>query len=118
MYRHLHKAVERMVDMANRFPNADGILKRALDQCGRELMLAMSSDWAFLMTVGTAKTYSTKRFNEHTNRFIGLYEQIMGNRIEEGYLGDIEWRDNIFSHLDYKVFSTGAQERAAKDGKG
>jgi 1,4-alpha-glucan branching enzyme len=116
MYRHLHKGVERMVDMANRFPNADGLLKRALNQCGRELMLGMSSDWAFLMTVGTAKTYSTKRFIEHTNRFIGLYEQIMGNRIEEKYLADIEWRDNIFSHIDYKVFSTGAQERAARGG--
>ncbi|MCX5786175.1 MAG: DUF1957 domain-containing protein [Elusimicrobia bacterium] len=114
MYRHLHKAVERMVEMANRFESPDGPLKRALNQCAREVALGMSSDWAFLMTVGTAKTYSTKRFVEHTHRFIALYEQIMGNRIDEGYLKDIEWRDNIFPAIDYRVFSTAEADKAAK----
>ena len=114
VYRHLHKAVERMVEMANRFPSADGLLKRALNQYAREVVLGMSSDWAFLITVGTAKTYSTKRFVEHTHRCIALYEQIMGNRIDEGYLSNIEWRDNIFSDIDYRVFSTAEAEKAAK----
>ncbi len=113
MYRHLHKQVERMVELANKFPAADGLLRRALNQCAREVVLGMSSDWAFLMTVGTAKSYSTKRFVAHTHRFTGLYEQIMGNRIEEGYLGDIEWRDNIFPAVDYRVFSTAEAEKAA-----
>ena len=57
---------------------------------------------------------STKRFVEHTHRFNGLYEQIMGNRLEEGYLKDIEWRDNIFPELNYRVFSTEEAEKAAK----
>ncbi|MDT8286892.1 MAG: 1,4-alpha-glucan branching protein domain-containing protein [Elusimicrobiales bacterium] len=116
MYRHLHKAVARMVDMANRFPDADGLLRRALNQCAREVVLGMSSDWAFLMTVGTAKTYSTKRFIDHTHRFNGLYEQIMGNRIEEGYLKDIEWKDNIFPEVDYRAFSSEAEQRARNSG--
>jgi 1,4-alpha-glucan branching enzyme len=114
MYRHLHKQVERMVELANKFPHADGTLKRALDQCGRELVLGMSSDWAFLMTVGTAKSYSTKRFIAHTHRFNGLYEQIMGNRLEEGWLRDLEWRDNIFPEMNYRVFSTEEMEKAAR----
>ncbi|MDO8805315.1 MAG: DUF1957 domain-containing protein [Elusimicrobiota bacterium] len=114
MYRHLHKQVERMVELANKFPNADGTLLRALNQCAREVVLGMSSDWAFLMTVGTAKSYSTKRFVAHTHRFNGLYEQIMGNRLEENYLKDIEWRDNIFPGLNYRVFSTEEMEKAAK----
>jgi hypothetical protein len=41
---------------------------------------------------------------------------VLFRSIEEKYLADIEWRDNIFSHIDYKVFSTGAQERAARAG--
>lgn len=114
MYRHLHKQVERMVELANKFPSADGTLKRALNQCAREVVLGMSSDWAFLMTVGTAKNYSTKRFVAHTHRFNGLYEQIMGNRLEEGWLKDLEWRDNIFPEMDYRVFSTEEMEKAAK----
>ena len=114
MYRHLHKQVERMVELANKFPNADGALRRALNQCAREVVLGMSSDWAFLMTVGTAKNYSTKRFVAHTHRFNGLYEQIMGNRLEEGFLKDIEWRDNIFPEMNYRVFSTEEAEKAAR----
>ena len=114
MYRHLHKQVERMVELANKFPAAEGTLLRALNQCAREVVLGMSSDWAFLMTVGTAKSYSTKRFVAHTHRFNGLYEQIMGNRLEENFLGDIEWRDNIFPELNYRVFSTQEMEKAAK----
>lgn len=114
MYRHLHKQVERMVEMANKFPAADGTLRRALNQCAREVVLGMSSDWAFLMTVGTAKSYSTKRFVAHTHRFNGLYEQIMGNRLEEAWLKDLEWRDNIFPEMDYRVFSTEEMEKAAK----
>ncbi|MCK4936690.1 MAG: DUF1957 domain-containing protein, partial [Elusimicrobiales bacterium] len=114
MYRHLHKAAERMVDMANLFPNASGILKRALNQCSRELVLAMSSDWAFLMTVGTAKSYSTKRFVNHINRFIGLYEQIMGNRIEEDFLNNIESKDNIFPDIDYRAYLTKTLEDVYK----
>ncbi|MBU2529475.1 MAG: DUF1957 domain-containing protein, partial [Elusimicrobia bacterium] len=37
---------------------------------------------------------------------IGLYEQIMGNRIEEDYLNNIEWKDNIFPEIDYRVYLT------------
>ncbi|MEM4160521.1 MAG: 1,4-alpha-glucan branching protein domain-containing protein, partial [Thermoplasmata archaeon] len=44
IYRHLHKAGERMVELARRFESADGVLHRALNQCARELLLAQSSD--------------------------------------------------------------------------
>jgi 1,4-alpha-glucan branching enzyme len=114
MYRHLHKQVDRMVELANKFPDADGTLRSALNQCAREVVLGMSSDWAFLMTVGTAKNYSTKRFVAHTHRFNGLYEQIMGNRLEEAWLKDLEWRDNIFPEMNYRVFSTEEMEKAAR----
>jgi len=114
MYRHLHKMVERMVELANKFPAAEGTLLRALNQCAREVVLGMSSDWAFLMTVGTAKNYSTKRFVAHTNRFNGLYEQITGNRLEEDFLKDSEWRDNIFPGINYRVFSTAEAEKAMR----
>ena len=93
-----------MIELANRFPNANGVLGRALNQCARELVLMQSSDWAFLMTVGTAKEYSTKRTKDHVKRFTALYEMILGNRIDEGYLGELEWKDNIFQDIDYNVY--------------
>lgn len=112
MYRHLHKAIDRMIEMANRFPQAEGILKRALNQCAREIVLATSSDWAFLMTVGTAKTYSTRRFVAHIQRFTKIYESVMRGNVDEEALKDAEWRDTIFPNIDYRAFSTD-EERAA-----
>jgi len=112
LYRHLHKAAQRMIEMANRHPDAGGQLKRALNQAARELVLAQSSDWAFLITVGTAGTYSTKRTKEHIQRFMALYDQVMSNSINEDYLRDAEWRDNIFPQIDYRVYRSEHAEAA------
>jgi len=106
IYRHLIKAAQRMVEMANKFPSAEGVLRRALNQAARELVLMQSSDWAFLMTVGTAKEYSTKRTKDHIQRFISLYEMIMGNRIDEGYVYNLEQKDNIFPYINYEVYKS------------
>lgn len=114
IYRHLIKAAERMMEMANRFPNADGLLRRALNQMARELMLMQSSDWAFLMTTGTAKEYSTKRTKDHINRFNELYEQVNGNRINEAYVYDLEQKDSIFQHMDYNVYASAAKDAVLK----
>ncbi|MBN1337447.1 MAG: DUF1957 domain-containing protein [Deltaproteobacteria bacterium] len=105
IYRHLHRAEERMVDLVQRFPKADGVLGRALRQAGRELLLAQASDWAFIMTMGTSVPYAEKRTRDHLSRFTGLYEQILGNRLEEPWLEDLEWRDSIFQELDPQAWN-------------
>ena len=49
--RHLHKCADRMVELANSFANETDKLKiSALNQCARELLLAQSSDWNFIIT--------------------------------------------------------------------
>ncbi len=106
IYRHLNKMAQRMIGLANRHSTTDGLLGRALNQCARELVLAQSSDWAFLITVGTAMQYSSKRTKEHIDRFNELYEQIKDNRIEEEFLRDVEWKDNIFPHIDYRIYKS------------
>lgn len=105
IYRHLHKAAERMVELSRRFPAAEGVLLRALNQAGRELMLAQSSDWAFVMKTGSHVEYAVKRTREHLLRFTRLYDDILGSRIDEGWLGDIEYKDNLFPDIDYRVYA-------------
>lgn len=104
IYRHLHKAAERMIELAGRFPDAEGLLKRALNQAARELLLLQSSDWAFIMKTGTMVEYAVKRTKSHIHRFNRLYEEIMENRIYEAYLKELEWKDNIFPEIDYKIY--------------
>jgi 1,4-alpha-glucan branching enzyme len=104
IYRHLHMAAGMMTSMANRRFGAGGLLRRALNQAGRELLLAQSSDWAFIMSTGTMVEYAVRRTKVHLDNFLRLHDQIENNRIDEGFLGDLEYRDNIFPDLDYSWY--------------
>ncbi len=105
IYRHLHKASERMEELARTYPeNINGNMRRALNQAARELLLAQSSDWAFIMTTETTVAYAHKRTKNHLSRFNKLYHDIRNNCINEEWLGEIERRDNIFPALDYRVY--------------
>ncbi|MFH1269435.1 MAG: 1,4-alpha-glucan branching protein domain-containing protein [Candidatus Omnitrophota bacterium] len=103
VYRHLHSASSRMTELAKRFPHADGLLRRALKQALRELLLAQSSDWAFIMGTGTHTSYAVRRTKEHLLRFTRIYEDIKSNSIDENWLADIEYKDNIFPDIDYRA---------------
>ncbi len=106
IYRHLIKASERMVKLADEYPHAVGIKNRALKQAARELVLAQSSDWAFIMKTNTMVEYAVKRTKVHINRFTKLYEMIRNDSINEPYLADIESKDNIFPNIKYKYYSS------------
>jgi 1,4-alpha-glucan branching enzyme len=93
-----------MVELANENPTADGKLRRALDQAARELLLAQSSDWAFIMRTGTMVEYAVRRTRSHLRRFRRLYEDIKNTSIDEALLGKLEYLDNIFQDLDYRVY--------------
>lgn len=105
IYRHLHNAAKKMVELAHAYPDAAGLKKRALNQAARELLLAQSSDWAFIMKTGTAVEYAHKRTKDHLLNFIKLYEDIRGNRIDETWLSELEGRNNIFKYIDYSIYA-------------
>lgn len=108
IYRHLHQISQKMIELANHYPNATGIQERALNQAAREVLLAQSSDWAFIMKTGTMVDYAIKRTKNHIGRFLRLYEQIAGNQINNDWLSDLEYKDNIFPGLDYRAYSSQA----------
>jgi len=104
IYRHLHQASLRMTELVKTYPNVEsGLLKRALNQALRELLLAQSSDWAFIMATGTHVSYAIRRTKEHILRFNRLYSEIKSNAIDEAWLADIEYKDNIFPEIDYRL---------------
>lgn len=105
IYRHLHEAGNRMIGLAREFPEADDLQRRALNQCARELLLAQSSDWAFIMKTGTMVEYAQKRTSEHLGRFNALWEGLQNGQIDQELLADAEWKDNIFPDIDYRVYT-------------
>jgi 1,4-alpha-glucan branching enzyme len=104
-YRHQHHAERRMHELAQRHPEARGPLKRALDQAARELLLAQSSDWAFIVTMGTTVPYAVRRFREHISNFDTIAEMVESGRIDEGHLLRIATEDPVFRWIDYRVFA-------------
>jgi len=106
IYRHLHQAAEEMVALATEYPEADGLLKRALAQAARELMLAQSSDWPFIMNSGTMVEYARQRASGHLVNFRSLLRMIRENKIDGTWLQQLEEYDNIFPHLDYRLFQS------------
>src|SRR3989339_1238933 len=104
IYRYLHKAADRMVELAADYPHADGLLRRALNQAARELLLAQSSDWAFIFKTGTTGPYALKRTRDHIERFTRLYDMLKSRQIDEVWLSKTEAMDNIFPDIDYRVY--------------
>ncbi|AFY69915.1 protein of unknown function DUF1957 [Thalassoporum mexicanum PCC 7367] len=103
IYPHLHKAGERMIELARR-ESADELQERALNQAARELLLAQSSDWAFIMSSGSMVPYAERRTKSHLLRFNKLYESITASQIDSGWLEKVEYMDNIFPQVDYRVY--------------
>ncbi len=106
LYRHLHHAAERMIEMATGHPRAEGAVKEALTQAARELLLAQSSDWPFIMTAGTMDRYAETRVSKHLLRFLALDRQIREEKIDLPWLRSIAAADNLFPELDYRVFQS------------
>ncbi len=125
IYPHLHAATRRMIDIAQ---HASGIVgqprklsglpgqgsaseapaleltDRVLKQLARELLLAQASDWAFLIKTGTAREYATKRSLDHLARFDRLYDQFVMDGVDEEFLRDCEWRDNLFPNVNWRYY--------------
>ncbi|KEI04302.1 glycoside hydrolase family 57 protein [Clostridium botulinum] len=106
IYRELHKCEQAMIRLANTYKNPDKTIKRALNQAARELMLAESSDWPFIIKNNTTVEYAVKRVNSHIGRFNKIYEDISKNSIDIKWLSNIENLDNIFPNINYKVYAS------------
>jgi 1,4-alpha-glucan branching enzyme len=94
-----------MVELARHHPDGGNPLRRrALNQAARELLLAQSSDWAFIMKTGTMVEYAVQRTKVHVLNFNALYEQLKSNDIDDSWLSQIERRHNLFPDIDYRIY--------------
>ena len=119
IYRYLHQANRRMSELVEKFYDLiaeqrrkkSGTLAalqyRALNQAARELLLAESSDWPFIMKTGTMVAYAEKRLKQHLNRFDKLFTDLINDTIDERWLKEIEWRDNAFHDIDCAKYYLG-----------
>ncbi len=105
IYGHLHHAADRMVALARAHRDAHGLIKRALDQAARELLLAQASDWAFIIARGTVVDYAVRRTTEHLERFTRLADDVERGRVDEARLRAVESADNLFPTIDFTRYA-------------
>jgi 1,4-alpha-glucan branching enzyme len=105
IYPHLNVAQDRMTELARKFSNPSPLERRALEQAARELLLAQSSDWPFILRTGTSPGYATKRVKEHVFRFTKIYEQLMKREVDEVWLTEIQSRDNLFREVNFSYWA-------------
>ena len=83
--------------------------QRASRQAARELLLAQSSDWPFLVTTGQAADYAVERFKSHAMRFRrSLQLAKSSTEADEVELRSLERADNPFPEASPADFATGA----------
>ncbi|MEZ0230888.1 MAG: 1,4-alpha-glucan branching protein domain-containing protein, partial [Planctomycetota bacterium] len=99
LYRHYEEMQTRMAEHARRPAPAGDLERRALAQAGRELLLAQASDWAFLMTVGTARQFAQNQVKAHIRDFFKCEAWVKGN-VDRAALEEIESRDPVFPDLE------------------
>ena len=105
IHKHLNRAGKLMVELSCAHMDPPGLVRRALNQAARELLLAQASDWAFMMKTDNAAEFAKKKFTRHLDNFLRLHRELLSGSIEESNLASLERKNNIFRDIDYRIFS-------------
>jgi len=90
------RAGRAMVERCSRGVGSEADL-RLLDQAGRELLLAQSSDWSFILRAGTTTGLAKERIQRHLERFWRLMAVIdRREELPDGWLSEVEAEDGLF----------------------
>jgi 1,4-alpha-glucan branching enzyme len=85
----------------------------ALDGVVRQALLALSSDWAFMVSKDSAADYAQARAVRHAEDMTRIAERLAsGKRAEAAWLAAAaDRRDNLFGHLDARLLGHAQQSR-------
>ncbi|MDR3145478.1 MAG: DUF1957 domain-containing protein, partial [Treponema sp.] len=86
MYRHVVRALERMVELAERFPNDSGLKERALNQAAREILLVQASDWPRMLYKREWTEHARRQIETALRNFTTIYEALGSNHISTEWL--------------------------------
>ncbi len=78
----------------------DPLVKRALLQFERELLLLESSDWPFILHTGTQTGYAKIRLADHIRACRDLRAMLEEGAIKQDRLMELEWRHPSFTESD------------------
>ena len=107
----LHVIERKLRKMVREY--SDGPAHRIVVQAAREMLLAESSDWQFLISTFSARDYAEIRFSDHVDRFDQLAS--IADKVHAGgklagvdleFLEECEAKDAPFQELDLNLWKT------------
>jgi 1,4-alpha-glucan branching enzyme len=104
LYRHILRSLDRMIELAERFPNDTGLKERALNQAAREILLTQCSDWPGMLYKQGNPAYARNQVEMALRNFTTIYEALGSNYISTEWLTNLERRHNVFPAVNYRVF--------------
>jgi 1,4-alpha-glucan branching enzyme len=103
VYPLLHAAEDRMIHTARAHPRPgqlSDLQRRLLDQAAKQLMLAQSSDWTFIIDAGTVTEYAVNRIHTHLRQFHELLDLVdQSSSVDSIALSLVEPIENSTKHL-------------------
>jgi len=57
------------------------------------------------MKTGTMVECAIRRTKEHVLRFTRLHDPIRSHQIDEAWLDHLEYKDNMFPEIDFRVYA-------------
>ncbi|MFD2673115.1 1,4-alpha-glucan branching protein domain-containing protein [Marinicrinis sediminis] len=107
IYKELHRMEQQMIEQANACEGPTKWERRILNLMGRELLLAQSSDWAFIIDNQTTVQYAKRRMEQHKERFWHLQRMFAGAaEADEVVLDLYDDEDQFGKGLQYEAFRT------------
>ncbi|UTT44120.1 1,4-alpha-glucan branching protein domain-containing protein [Exiguobacterium aurantiacum] len=88
MLRHLHMMETQLVKDVADYRHKSPLVDRALIQLVRHYVLAVSSDWAFILDGQTTAQYAAERFREHTRLFAELETALYQDKLSDELLAE------------------------------
>ena len=90
IYQQVHRAESMLLHQSSLHQTPTPEEARVLSQLNRELLLAQSSDWAFMLNAGTTDEYARTRLTSHLDNFQRLSGMLTEGRVEAAALVEME----------------------------
>jgi 1,4-alpha-glucan branching enzyme len=104
VYRHISRSINRMTDLAERFPNEKGLKERALNQAAREILLIQASDWPKMISTNQNADFAKQQLESSLRNFTAIFEALGSSYASPEWLTILEEKNNIFPSINYRVF--------------
>jgi 1,4-alpha-glucan branching enzyme len=110
MHRGLQRGERQLQHIVDQWAGTSTRADRALRQAARELLLAQSSDWAFIVTTDTAVQYAEQRTRQHLANLDALVATIEANEEDgenlDALVAALEDRSPIFPHVRPELWAS------------